>query len=104
MRIAVGRVNSPRRLCLGSVECWPLANTITKHRETPTGQCYPALPGTGLLLGPVSSTVPPRSRWACVADQALGNVEGKTGRRLGVTGPAQSVKPSPLGLDLAARP
>jgi hypothetical protein len=40
----------------------------------------------------------------CVADQVLGNLEGKIGRRYGVTGLALSANPSLLGLDLVARP
>lgn len=35
-----------------------------------------------------------------MADQVLGNLEGKIGRRYGVMGPARSANPSLLGLDL----
>jgi hypothetical protein len=50
-------------------------------------------------LGPISFTVY-CSQWTCVADQVLGNLEGKIGRRYGVMGPARSANPSLLGLDL----
>jgi hypothetical protein len=94
MRSAIGHIS-----CLGSVvwALWTTGRWLVLHLAA--GDTDRAvLPSAAREWSPlgIHKLHRRRLRWACVADWVLGNLEGKIGRWLGVTGPAQSADPPPL--------
>lgn len=74
--MAIGRLWRPGGGWLGSVDSWPLARTSTKHREILAWRRFTAIPGTSLLLGPVSPALEPPGP-SGVVDRRPGECRGE---------------------------